>query len=99
MRRRSEAVLVERVAGHRQRVVDPDRLARDLLAVLVDRQVGREVARLAGLEAGRLEVEVAHEEEARRPDRLDREGLALGDDETLLVTEAGRSPPPRRGTG
>ena len=44
VRRRPEAVLVERVAADRQRVVDPDRLARDLLAVLVDREVGREVA-------------------------------------------------------
>ena len=45
--RRPEPVLVERVAADRQRVVDPDRLARDLLAVVVDGQVGREVGRPA----------------------------------------------------
>ena len=87
MRRRPEPVLVEGVAGDRQRVVDPDGLARDLLAVLVDREVGREVGRRAGVEAGRLEVEVPDEEQAGRADRLDRQRLALGDDETLLVAE------------
>ena len=49
VRRRPEPVLVERVAADRERVVDPDRLLGDLLAVLVDGEVGREVARLAGL--------------------------------------------------
>ena len=43
VRRRPEAVLVEREAGDRQRVVDVDRLAGDLLAVLVDGEVGGEV--------------------------------------------------------
>ena len=38
VRGRAEAVLVERVAGDRQRVVDPDRLAGELEAVLVDRR-------------------------------------------------------------
>ena len=47
VRRRPEPVLVERVAADRQRVVDPDRLARDLLAVPVDGEVGREVGRHA----------------------------------------------------
>ena len=47
VRRRPEPVLVERVAADRQRVVDPDRLARDLAAVLVDGEVGREVGGLA----------------------------------------------------
>ena len=88
MRRRPEPVLVERVAGDRQRVVDPDRLARDLLAVLEDGQVGREVGRLAGVEAGRLEVDVLDQQQARRPDRLDGQRLALGDDQALLVAEA-----------
>ena len=74
VRRRSEPVLVERVAADGQRVVDPDRLARDLAAVLVDGEVGREVGRLAGVEAGRLEVEVPDEQEAGRPDRLDGQG-------------------------
>ena len=44
--RRPEAVLVEREAGDRQRVVDPDDLAREQVAVAVDREVGREVGGL-----------------------------------------------------
>ena len=63
------------------------------LAVLVDRQVGREVGRRPGVEAGRLEVEVLDQQQARRPDRLDGQRLALGDDQALLVAE------PRRGRG
>ena len=51
-----EPVLVERVPADRERVVDPDRLARDLRTVPVDRQVRREVAGLATREAGRLEA-------------------------------------------
>jgi hypothetical protein len=81
-------VLVERIARDRQRIVDPDRLAGDLLAVLEDREVGREVGGLAGLEAGCLEVEVLDQEQAGRADRLDRQGLALGDDQALLLSEA-----------
>ena len=89
MRGRPEAVLVERVPGHRQRIVDPDRLARDLAPILVDREIGREVRRLAGVEPGRLEVEVLHEQQPGRADRLDGERLALGDHEPLLVTQSG----------
>ena len=89
MRRRPEPVLVERVAADRQRVVDPDRLARDLLAVAVDRQVGREVGRLAGVEAGRLEGDVLDQQQPGRADRLDRQRAPFGDDEALLVAEPG----------
>ena len=42
---------------------------------------------LAGLEAGRLEVEVLDQQQAGRADRLDRERLALGHDQALLVAE------------
>ena len=90
MRRRPEPVLVERVARHRQRVVDPDRLAGDLLPVLVDGEIGREVGRGAGLEAGRREVEIPDQQQPGRPDRLDGQRLPLGDDETLLVPEPRR---------
>ena len=44
VRRRPEPVLVERVPVDRERIVDADRLAGDLLAVLEDAEVGREVA-------------------------------------------------------
>ena len=48
-------------------------------------------ARLAGLEEpGRLEAEVLDEEQARRPDRLDGERVALGHDQALLVAERRR---------
>ena len=89
VRRGPEAVLVERVASDRQRVVHPDRLAGDLLAIAVDRQVGREVGGIAGLEAGRLEVEVLDEQQAGRADGLDRQRLALGDHQALLVAQPG----------
>ena len=52
-RGRPEVVLVERVALDLERVVDPDRLVGDLLAVPVDRELRREVAGLAGLEEAR----------------------------------------------
>ena len=45
---------------------------------------------LAGLEPGRLEVEVLDQQQAGRADRLDRERLALGDDQALLVAEPRR---------
>ncbi len=88
--RRPEPVLVERVAADRQRVVDPDRLVGHLLAVLVDREVGGEVRRPARVEAGGVEAEVAHEEQPRRPDRLHRQRVALGDDQALLVAQPRR---------
>ena len=72
VRRRAEPVLVERVAADGQRVVDPDRLARDLAAVLVDGEVGREVGGLARVETGRLEVDVLDQQQAGRPDRAGR---------------------------
>jgi hypothetical protein len=87
VRRRPEPVLVERVAADRQRVVDPDDLARDLPAVLVDGEVGGEVARVAGVEAWGVEAEVPHEKQVRRADGLHGEGLALGHHEALLVPE------------
>ena len=100
VRRRPEAVLVERVAADRERVVHPDRLAGDLAAVLEDAEVGREVGRLAGLEeARRLEPVVLHEQQAGRPDRLDRQRVALGDDEALLVAEPPGHDARDRGTG
>ena len=42
---------------------------------------------MAGVEAGRLEVEVLDQQQAGRADRLDRQRLALGDDQALLVAE------------
>ena len=88
----AEPVLVEGVATHRQRVVDTDRLAGDLLPISVDGQVGREVGRLARVEAGRLEVDVLDQQQAGRPDRLDGQGFALGHDQALLVAQPrGRS--------
>ena len=65
VRRRAEPVLVERVAADGERVVDADRLAGDLGAVLVDGQVGREVGRAAGVEARRLEVDVLDQQQVR----------------------------------
>ena len=53
---------------------------------------------LAGLEAGRLEVEVLDQQQAGRPDRLDGQRLALGDDQALLVAEPRGRPPRRPGT-
>ena len=58
------------------------------MAVLVDREVGGEVRRLAGVEARRLEVEVLDQQQAGRADRLDRERAAHRDDQALLVAEA-----------
>ena len=78
---------MERVATDRQRIVDPDRLAGDLLPVLVDGQVRGEVGRLAGLETGRLEVQVLDQQEAGRADRLHRQGGPLRDDQTQFITE------------
>ena len=46
-----------------------------------------------GLEAGRLERDVLDQQQPGRPDRLDGQRLALGDDEALLVAQ------PRRGGG
>ena len=46
---------------------------------------------LAGVEAGRLEVDVLDEQQAGRADRLDGQRAALGDDEALLVAEPRRS--------
>ena len=63
--RRPEVVLVERVALDLERVIDPDRLVGDLLAIAIDRELGREVAGLAGLEEPlRLEAEVLDDEDA-----------------------------------
>ena len=90
MRRRPEPVLVEGVPADRQWLVHADRLACDLGAVLEDRQVGREVGRHAGLEAGRLEVEVLDQQQVLGADVLDGQRLALRDHQPLLVAEARR---------
>ena len=89
MRRGPEAVLVERVALHRQRVVHADRLARDLLPVAIDRQVRREVGGIAGGHARSIEAQVLDEQQAGRADGLDRERLALRDHQALLVAQPG----------
>ena len=81
-----------------QRVVDADRLARDLLAVLVDGQVGPEVRERAVGAAGRLEVDVLDQQVVRRADRLDRRGLALADEDapSRSRTPAVMAPPARK---
>ena len=78
---------MERVAVDRQRIVDADDLVRDLLAVLVHGEVRREVRGVAGVEARGLELEVAHQQQARRADRLHGQRLALGHDQPLLVAQ------------
>ena len=73
-----------------QRVVHPDDLAGEELAVAVDGEVGREVGRLAARQPGRLEPEALDDEQAGRADRLDRDAVAAGDDEPLLHAEPAR---------
>ena len=80
---------MERIAPGPQRVVDPDLLAREQDAVLVDGQVGHEVGRLARRQSRRGETVVPHEKQPGGADGLDRQGVPVRDDQTLLVTEPG----------
>ena len=78
---------MERVPRDGQRIVDTDGLARDLLAIPVHGQVGREVGGRAREEPGCVEVEVLHKEQTGRADGLDGQRSAFRDHQTLLVTE------------
>ena len=62
-------------------------LAGEELAVAVDGEIGREVRRLAARQPGRLEPEALDDEQAGRPDRLDRRRCRR---------RPPRAPPPRR---
>ena len=82
-----EGVLVEHEALDLERVVDADGLARDLLAVLVDREVGavvgeRAVGALRGREAEDLDQQVVG-----RAHRLHRGGLAVAHEDDRLEAE------------
>ena len=81
---------MEREAGGLQRVVDPDRLAGDLLPAAVDGEVGREVGEAPVLVAGRREAQVLDADEVGRADRRDRDRLPLGQEEARLEPEAAR---------
>ena len=66
--RGAERVLVEDEAIDQQRVVDPDDLARHLLAVAIDGEVGAEVGERAVGAPGRREVVDLDQQVARRAD-------------------------------
>ena len=70
-----------------QRIVDADRLARDLLSIAIDGQVGPEVRERTVGTPGRLEAEVLDQHVAGRPDRLHGRGLRLADEDRRLEPE------------
>ena len=89
-RRWPERVLVEDVAVDLERVVDPDRLARDLLAVLVDREVGAEVGERAVGSPRRLEAEFLTSRLSGVPTGWTGRGLALAQEDDRLEAEGRR---------
>ena len=76
-----------------QRIVDPDRLARQLLAILVDGQVSAEVGEGAVSPLGRREVVDLEEQVARRADGPHRGRLPLPhEDDGLEAQHRGHRP-------